>query len=237
MNLKVGVYSKDIKEGLPRYELKMVTSRAMHSLVTSWLKVHPLGFYVCYPPRRVNNLYFDTPALDRYTENLGGTSERRKVRLRWYGHDVTGVTGTFEVKCKRNKLGWKLSQRLPNPIDIADQNLPSLVATVREQLTDELRLQLDLSGLPVVINGYDREYYVSADNAIRVTLDFGLAVYDQRYATGANLRYATPVPDDMVVELKARADAGDGLREAVAGIPLRVTKRSKYALGIASTLG
>ena len=40
-------------------------------------------FFKVFPPQYVNNLYFDTPALDLFHESAEGISQRRKYRLRW----------------------------------------------------------------------------------------------------------------------------------------------------------
>jgi hypothetical protein len=237
VRVRVEVGLKKASPAKPRHELKMVTARAMLPRVESWLRRHPDGFYVRYPPREVNNVYFDTPHLHRFVENLGGASERRKVRLRWYGLETSDVAGVFEIKCKRNKLGWKISQRLERPLDFEGLPWAELVAGIRAELNQELRLHLDMSGEPVLINRYHREYYLSADGAVRITLDYDLRAYDQRGVAVPNLRFGVPVPDDLVVELKAPYDQGDRLRWTLESIPLRVTKRSKYALGVASGLG
>ena len=53
--------------------------------VEMWVRRSPCLFRECFPPRYINNIYFDTPELDNYHENLGGQAARTKLRLRWYG--------------------------------------------------------------------------------------------------------------------------------------------------------
>ena len=67
-----------------RYEIKLVCSPHLLAQARSWIRLHPAGFVVAYPPRCVNSLYLDTPHLSSLNDNLGGVSYRRKLRLRWY---------------------------------------------------------------------------------------------------------------------------------------------------------
>jgi len=237
VRVRVDVRLKSPVPERPRFEMKMVADERLLPRVQSWLRQHPDGFYERHPSRMVNSVYFDTPDMHRFVENLGGASERRKVRLRWYGERATGVRPVFEIKCKRNKIGWKISHRLREPIDIEGSTWRDIRREVRSELDDELRLHLDTSGRPVLIVRYQREYYVTADGVIRATVDYGLQAFDQRHARRPNLRFPEPMPRELIIELKGPSDQGDRMVEAIASIPLRVTKRSKYALGVGSALG
>lgn len=220
-----------------RYEIKMTTDNLMLGEVRSWLRVHPAGFYVAYPPRQVNNVYMDTPHLSSFMENLAGGSARRKVRLRWYGENTKNVQGVFEVKCKQNMCGWKISQRLSKALDLLKTKWVELIAAIREELTDNLKIYLLSSGGPVLINRYQREYYVSFDGTVRVTLDYSQVVYNQRKSAFPNLRFSLPPSNDMVIEFKADSKHGKRLAEVIPHIPLRVSKYSKYTLGVEALLG
>lgn len=237
MRVQVDFRLKTPVPDTPRFEMKMVADERLLPRVRSWLRRHPDGFYERHPPRLVSSVYFDTPHMHRFVENLGGTSERRKVRLRWYGESPRDVRPVFEIKCKRNKIGWKISQKIRQHIDLTESSWREVRRAVRSELDDELRLHLDTGGRPVLIIRYRREYYVTADGVIRATVDYDIRAYDQRRSARPNLRFPEPLPSELVVELKGPADQGERMREAIAGIPLRVTKRSKYALGVASTLG
>lgn len=220
-----------------RYEIKMATESLMLPQVRSWLRVHSAGFYTPYPPRQVNNVYFDTPHLGSFVENLSGGATRRKVRLRWYGENTTSIQGVFEVKCKRNMHGWKRSQRLSKVLDLPKVKWVELIAMIRDDLTDDFRVYLDSAGSPVLINRYQREYYVSFDGIVRVTLDYSQMVYDQRYSAFPNLGFPIPPSNDMVIELKVNTEHRKRLPDVIAGIPLRVSKYSKYTLGVETLLG
>ncbi len=86
-----------------RYEVKMTCSEIHLPDARAWINLHPDLFSEAYPPRQVNSLYFDTRDLDCLNDNLIGTGQRKKLRLRWYGAGYDAVQGTLELKCKSNQ--------------------------------------------------------------------------------------------------------------------------------------
>jgi hypothetical protein len=52
-----------------RYELKLVCEAPYLAQARSWLRLHPEGFRVAFPPRMVNSLYLDTPHLNSFNAN------------------------------------------------------------------------------------------------------------------------------------------------------------------------
>jgi hypothetical protein len=221
----------------PRFEFKAVAPSWMLADLMAWLLVQPDGFHVRHPQRRINSIYFDTVDLQRYTENLSGASERSKARLRWYGRDASAAKLVFEAKRKRNKLGWKDTQRIPGRVDMVGTSWRDLNATLRGALRGQLRLVFDMAGGPVLCNSYDREYYASDDDIVRITIDRDIRAYDQRGTDRPNLTRPCLQDDIIVVEVKADAANGDRVAETMATLPLRVTRHSKYAAGVAAILG
>jgi hypothetical protein len=220
-----------------RYEFKMLAENFMVPDIRSWLRVHPIGFRVAHPKRLISSVYFDTVHLERYDENLAGVANRRKVRLRWYGDTDAEARCVFEVKCKRGRVGWKLSQAMSRPLDLTAMGWSAVVRSVRDELSEDLRLFLDFGGLPVLVNRYQREYFCSFDGALRVTLDYDQLYYDQRYAAEPNLRRAHPPIEDAVIEFKAPTSEASRLARVIGELPLRVTRCSKYVRGIETCMG
>lgn len=220
-----------------RYEFKAVIEGHWLPEARMWLRLHHAGFHMAYPSRQVNNVYFDTIGLDSFGENLAGISERHKARLRWYGESCCRVTCVFEVKCKRNRLGWKLAQRLAQPLNIDGHTWSELMALLHAQLSPQLGLFLADGQMPVVLLHYQREYYQSFDGAVRVTLDHGLTVYDQREYARPNLWFSAPLADCLVVEFKGRASDSDALGNVIDSAPFRLSACSKYAEGVSRLLG
>ena len=107
---------------------------------------------------------------------------------------------------------------------------------IRRQLPPDLIPGFDLYSEPVLITGYRRRYFVSVDGRVRVTFDTSHRVLDQRGRPRANLRLEARAPSPLVVEVKFGYRDLEAGREAIRALPLRVTRNSKYTIGIESTL-
>jgi hypothetical protein len=218
-----------------RYELKLVCDPHRLAQARAWIRLHPAGFVVAYPPRRVNSLYLDTPHLSSFDENLAGVNERQKLRLRWYGEDVRGIEPVLELKQKRDLLGRKRQVRLPCQLDLTCL-WPEILSAVRVCVEPEWRVLLQTADRPALFNHYRREYYATPDGALRVTLDYACAAYDQRLSLRPNLRVPLPVADRVVIEIKAAPEHSERLQEVVAQFPVLRTRNSKYAGGLQAAL-
>jgi len=216
--------------GADRFEVKFVGEGNALDVILPWIRMHPAAFGEPFPPRSVNNVYFDTPSLGAFDENLVGASARSKVRLRWYGpEDDFAERGTLEVKLRRNKLGWKLSY----PIDeMPRRDEPWSVAQrrIRAQLPWDARIHFDEHPMPALINRYDRLYFLSGDGEIRLTVDTRLHGYDQRFNRCPDFRRSIDLPDMLVVEFKFAPEDRERAMKVIEGIPLRISRSSKYAM-------
>jgi hypothetical protein len=219
-----------------RYEIKFVADSIRYHELERWILMNPAGFHTSFPPRQVNNVYFDTPDLFAYAENLSGASSRSKVRLRWYGATHHPEKTVLEIKRRRNHLGWK--HHFPGgPMDFDHQTWRELRSDLRKSLTPAGRVWLDESPQPVLINRYFRQYFESPEGGLRATLDFRQQVYDQRLKSRPNLRFRANLPDTLVVEIKfGRHDHSLG-SEVIASLPVRVSRNSKYMIGVGAIAG
>jgi len=219
-----------------RHELKFVAPAERYHELENWVRVHAGGFERAFPPRRVNNVYFDTPDLAAYLENLSGTSHRTKMRLRWYGETHCPDLAALELKFRRNHLGGKTLYRVAG-LDFDHHGWAELKRKIRNQLPPEGKLVFDASPQPVMINRYDRQYYERPERDVRITLDRHQVVFDQRQKNRPNLVRRANLPDSLVVEVKfAPADREIGER-IIQAIPIRVSRNSKYAIAVQSILG
>jgi hypothetical protein len=154
-----------------RCERKYPLSAAAILELRWWQRNHGHGFEPTYPSRDVNNIYFDSPNWDSYSDNLSGTSRRTKCRLRWYGDLKTVQAATFEVKHRRHAIGDKRQQRIPmGELELASLPVGGLYGRLRPLLPADLRLWLDQVHMPVLFNRYRREYYATWAG-IRMTVD------------------------------------------------------------------
>ncbi len=216
-----------------RFEVKFVAPATCLHALEHWVRMHAAGFRSAFPERRVNNVYFDTHDLLAYRQ-VGGL-ERSKPRLRWYGESACSDRSVLEVKHRHNQLGWKLRFEA-GPIDLEHVTWRELVRELRLRLPREGALWLELRPVPVLVNHYYRRYYVTPDERVRITIDHRQAVYEQRFRSRPNIRRRANLPDTAVVEVKFdRRDEKLGSR-MLEGIPVRVSRNSKYAIGVRSML-
>ena len=219
-----------------RYEIKLVCGWHRLAQARAWIGLHPAGFRVAYPPRRVNSLYLDTPHLSSLHDNLDGLSARQKLRLRWYGDRMTDVQPCLELKQKRNLLGWKRRYVLPCTLDLT-RPWPEILRTVRAHAGLDWQVLLQTVNQPTLLNHYQREYYVTPDGAVRVTLDSAQRAYDQRLGSRLHLQARIPISDTVVIEIKTGREHAERLPEIVARFPVPRSRNSKYVGGLTVTLG
>ena len=220
--------------GERRYEIKIAIEDNSLAEVRMWLRLHPANFSQHYPQRRVNSIYFDSPDLSSVHENLSGMNQRRKLRLRWYGNIGCVTGGNWEIKCKERNLGWKVTRPMGQCIPLSEMNWQEILAILQANTCDSVGMQLAHSSWPTLINSYERQYYLSWDRSIRVTVDYHQAFFDQRLSGTPNLTRPLPYPgrDSIVLEIKAPETSHDQLAEIVQHFPVRVTKNSKYVNGM-----
>jgi len=216
----------------PRFELKLTTDRCELHRVRAWFRTHPYGFSTLYPSRRVNSVYFDTPDLASYFENLAGVASRWKIRLRWYGTDLARVDGTLEIKRKQGLLGWKPQYKLSDFVRLDDTTWPAVRRSLRSQVPEAWRACLDRSHCPLILASYTRAYYGSADGVVRATVDVDQAVYDQRRSVRPNLDRPSPLVDRVIIELKCVASQRERLMDVASAFPIRVERHSKYVSSV-----
>jgi hypothetical protein len=89
---------------------------------------------------------------------------------------------------------------------------------------------------PVLLNRYRRRYFVSHDGRYRLTVDSELGY--QAVARRLN-RFPTWVGSDgrVIVELKFGLGDADGASRIASRFPFRVTRSSKYVLGVEALYG
>ncbi|MGC9394866.1 MAG: polyphosphate polymerase domain-containing protein [Anaerolineae bacterium] len=219
----------------PRYEVKIPLPAHWLADVKAWVWLHPAQWRVTYPPRQVNNVYFDTGRYDSLNANLSGISEREKLRLRWYGRDTGRVVGgNLERKRKQGMAGWKEIVPVEGEFDLARMTWRAMTRNLRAAAVPEAHQWLDVFAVPTLINHYWRAYYATPDEAIRLTIDTALRAYDQRAVACPNLTRRAHMATSIVVELKAAPDDTDyrRLSDALAGFPVPVDRFSKYVQGI-----
>ena len=83
-----------------RFENKFVVPKVEFN--KNLFKIPFFGFVKQHNDRKVNSIYFDDLMLSGFYENLEGSSNRTKMRLRWYG-DVDYWKSNYYIRSKRKE--------------------------------------------------------------------------------------------------------------------------------------
>lgn len=217
-----------------RHELKLTCAPHQLAHARQWIRLHPAGFVKAFDKRRVNSLYFDTPNLQSYHGNLSGITERRKLRLRWYGQlDQQTVNPTLELKQKFGLLGDKKQQHLNCIIDWS-RPYAEILAVIQNRAGQAWQPRLKTAFQPTLINSYTREYFVTADGGVRATLDYDQSAFSQRLSGRPNFGRRLPNQNFVVIEIKGAPETSDRLEEIMGHFPIRRTRNSKYVNGVSA---
>ncbi len=202
-----------------RYERKFFVEAGSEDQLFPLILLNPLSFKKAYPDRIVNSIYFDDYAYTMLQDNLDGNPERRKIRLRWYDEQQDIITGArLEVKSKVGLTGTKHLFEFP---EMTLSDMPEITAKVNEIL--------HFSNIqPALIVRYHRAYYISFNKHIRLTVDSQLQYTSMEgqvwEAAGA------------VLEVKYPPEKEAEVADMMQYFPFRLTKHSKYAMGMTANL-
>jgi hypothetical protein len=226
----------DLEQGVRpfRYERKFFVNHLSLKQVQAILKLHPAMLQRPYPPRFVNNLYFDTLDMSNYHDNINGAVRRWKVRIRWYGELFGKIAEPIlEFKIKEGFIGTKRSYKLASfqlDKDISGRYLQQVFTD--SKLPNRVRISLG-NQFVVLCNRYYRWYYATHDGIYRVTLDDQLIFYPVK-ANRNNFANHKVNHRERIVELKYDRSFDMGAERLAGYFPFRVTKSSKYVQGIES---
>jgi len=222
----------DVKNNF-RYERKFtVPTNFSINTIEQVVKHNSFLFREVYYQRKVNNIYFDTEAYNDYFDNVLGVSDRKKIRVRWYG-DTFGevLKPVLEIKIKKGLVGDKWSYKLkPFTLDSTFDN------TIMQKVFESSNLPLPIlesvkKVYPTLLNSYNRKYFLSADNKFRITLDFDLLYYEIKRRFNTFIKQ--PASDEnKIVELKYGLDDDTYANKIATQFPFRLSKNSKYVNGV-----
>ena len=181
----------------------------------------------------VQSIYFDNDQLVSCRESMDGVSRRTKLRLRWYDSPMTEVRQLwFELKHRRNVSISK--QRFPVRLDrpLSEYRFDELHRVLLRSIGGESESAAEWLAQrpsPTVLVSYRRRHFRDPLSGIRLTVDRDIRGYDQLGLGSPAQRFATPLDDVTVVEVKT--PLGDEIGAAALLYPLkpRLTRSSKYA--------
>jgi SPX domain protein involved in polyphosphate accumulation len=215
-----------------RFERKFFVADLMKREILDLIRLHPVLFTEIYHERFVNNIYFDTRDFESYFAAMDGLAHRVKRRIRWYG-DLLGHIGkpVLELKIKDGFVNRKEDHRLA-PFALDENYTFGTTIDVFKKSDLPTKLKEEMIGLqPSLVNRYRRQYFMSANRQYRVTVDTDLEYY--RIKPHDNIFLDRWIDrDNVIVELKY-ANAEDRNADLISRcFPFRVTKSSKYCMGI-----
>lgn len=211
-----------------RYEIKFTCGALEQPALEAEFRCLHALFRPVYAPRRVNSIYFDSPGYRDLYDNVSGLPDRSKLRLRWYGSDPAKAMCTLEYKAKQGLLGTKQSVRLSQPLDLTTISWRALRAKIAEEPLGSLEPIFLESNMATALISYERDYYVSASNEVRLTVDRSIETFAQIGRPTPNLHWKLTTDPVIVAELKADAHHRDALVQACNEFPLRPSAHSKY---------
>ena len=173
-----------------RYELKYLLRREqvgpLLDDLRAWLRVDDHGDdRGVYP---ITSLYYDTPGLRAYWDKIDGQRNRRKVRVRVYGHvEVTPETPAFlEIKQRITQMMSKRRIALPYAEAVDFDAFPEMAAARPgpdgDLLQEVYYLYRMLQLRPTCVVTYDRMAFEGNEYAPDLARDAGYA------GTGAHAR-------------------------------------------------
>ena len=216
-----------------RYERKF-TVPDVYSIkeIEHLIKSNSFLFREVFHLRQVNNIYFDTVGYNDYLDNVLGVSDRKKIRIRWYG-DTFGqiLKPVLEMKIKKGLVGDKWSYKLkPFTLDNTTTQ-KSLLEVFKVSDLPKPILESVKMVHPTLLNSYKRRYFLSANNDFRVTLDFDLLYH--KIESSRNNFNRKPIKDEnKIVELKYNLENDKFAHAITTQFPFRLNKNSKYVNGV-----
>lgn len=217
-----------------RYEHKFLVPKMCEGEVLSLIRLHPAGFSPLYHPRRINNIYLDGHDWQCYLATADGQSQRVKVRIRWYGGLFEEIKKpVLELKYKIGFVSKKKSFPL-TPFVLDEHFTQKMLHTVFSASDLPPFLHHDLLQLECrLFNTYFREYFISHDKIFRITLDSAmefLSIHPHKNTFATRRKNNA----DIVMELKYDVEHNARAPHITNHFPYRLSKNSKYSVGIES---
>lgn len=213
-----------------RYERKFLIKDMSFEEVDLIIKRNYFNFQKRFSDRYVNNIYFDNYNLDNFKDNIEGNTNRKKVRIRWYGSHTGRINNPkLEVKIKKGEIGYKEVINL-KPFEF-NSNYNINTDILRRELRGISKSSIIDNLYPTLVNRYKRRYYESFNRKFRITLDKKLEYFS--FING-NISLFQNYKDNLsiVLELKYSLEAAKSANKVSNQFPFRITKSSKYVNGI-----
>ena len=212
-----------MKNKIKRFERKWLFKNNDYLTLINSLTRSKLFFRNQYPLRNVNSIYFDTHDYISIRQNLDGVSNKKKIRIRWYGEKDVLTKPIIEIKSKK---GFE-TKKESIPIKELD-NLKLISIKNLKTIQDKLNLKLKQKKIiyPVLTTHYEREYFISSNGKIRATVDYNLKSIFLNNLSQIDI--IKNFKNICILELKYSTGLDKYVRENLKDISLRLSKNSKF---------
>ena len=212
-----------MKNKIKRFERKwLFKSNNFLALINTLIRSN-LFFRTQYPLRKVNSIYFDTHDYISIRQNLDGVSNKKKIRIRWYGNKNIITNPVIEIKSKKGFETKKESIGIKELDNLKLSNLENL-EIIKEKLNTKLKTKKII--YPILTTHYEREYFVSLNSKIRATVDYNLkSIF---LSNLSQIDIVKNFKNICILELKYSTNLDKYVRKNLKDISLRLSKNSKF---------
>ena len=176
-----------------------------------------------YPKRRVNSIYFDNSSYSSIRQNLDGVSNKKKIRVRWYGKENKLIKPLLEVKSKKGSETNKESNKIKELNDLKFLDLKNL-ETIKNVINTKIKPKKII--YPVLSTHYDRQYFISSSGKIRATVDYNLKSIFLKNQSQLDIKKNFSFTS--ILEFKYATKLDKYVRQNLKEITLRLSKNSKF---------
>ena len=213
-----------------RYEIKFVLDELGLAKSKEWL-YSSTSAVKAFNKRVVNSIYFDDLNYSAVKDNLSGISERKKLRLRWYGTQNCSKA-TFEVKMRNGRIGSKSQYQIKFPENsFFNLSFGDITSLCISDLSAQ-NLIFDEYIFPSLYVSYTREYY-ETQTGIRITLDQDINFSDTQLNSTLTDNSLIPYPR-KIMEIKCDLNKKDEVSNLIRPLHMTPKRHSKYLIGLAS---
>ena len=206
-----------------RFERKWIYRSNNHLIIINSLIRSSFFFNKQYPDRRVNSIYFDDDNYSSIKQNLDGVSEKKKIRVRWYGMQSKLVKPVLEIKSKRGLETKKEAFNISELNDLEYIDFKNL-KLIKDVVNSKNKTKNIIS--PILTTNYDRQYFISNNGSVRATVDYNLkSTYLKNFS---QLSIIKNFSSSCILEIKYPTNLDKYVRRNLKDITLRLSKNSKF---------
>jgi len=212
-----------MRNKINRFERKWIYKSGNYLTLINSLIRSNFFFCIQYPKRRVNSIYFDSSNYSSIRQNLDGVSNKKKIRVRWYGEENKLIKPLLEIKSKKGSETKKENYNINELNDLKFPNFKNL-EIIKSAINNKIKTKKII--YPVLTTHYDRQYFISSNGKIRATVDYNLKSIFLKNQSQLDIKKNFPFVS--ILEFKYATKLDKYVRQNLKEITLRLSKNSKF---------